>query len=427
MSLDTLKSVLSAAGEHLGDMLWWTLSDARIDRKALESIWQSASLKPEFLPEAPTPEKALKTAARECAVGQVERLVRLTKEDEHEVIFAVVRETKHPDGSASYAQEARVTLDRVSEQVNTDQPGHDLAEGRELEALFDRFLFRFEVGYLLRPSNLRAVLTAPDPVPSILLTLQALQKAQAEVAKVAITDDTLDGLIAIRDALKADGIIASDRRWKKSLKIVPAAAFMAGEKQTCPEDLAILIDSLWREPKERPKIARIVGKLADPVGSQATEILDAARETAAKVTALKSADRKQYISQAAQAIEQFNAQQDKLGKLVRSAGRRGREIVLVATALAGTQADGGDPAVRRPRQGARSPDPGGSAQSRGRRVGRRQEGVEDARRPLRHKGGTWERGEVRVTKSPGILEDSGARCGVDGTRTRALRRDRPTL
>ena len=68
------------------------------------------------------------------------------------------------------------------------------------------------------------------------------------------------------------------------------------------------------------------------MGSQATEILDAARETAAKVTALKSTDRKQYISQAAQAIEQFNAQQDKLGRLVKSAGRRGREVVSDASA-----------------------------------------------------------------------------------------------
>ena len=36
MSLDTLKSVLSTAGEHLGDLLWWTLFDARIDRASLE-------------------------------------------------------------------------------------------------------------------------------------------------------------------------------------------------------------------------------------------------------------------------------------------------------------------------------------------------------------------------------------------------------
>lgn len=217
---------------------------------------------------------------------------------------------------------------------------NELPDGKELEALFDRFLFRFDVGYLLRPSNLRLVLTSPDPVPSVALSMTDLKKAQAEVAKVAITDDTIDGLIAIRDALKVEGIVASDRRWKKSLKVVQAAAFMAGEKQACPEDLAILVDSLWREPKERPKIARIVGKLADPVGSQAAEILDSARELSAKVTALKTADRKAYIAQAASAIEQFNAQQEKLAKIVKSAGRRGREVVSDASAeINGMHAD----------------------------------------------------------------------------------------
>ena len=149
-----------------------------------------------------------------------------------------------------------------------------------------------------------------------------LRKAQAEVAKVNVTDETIDALIEIRDACKAEGIIASDRRWKKALKLVQAVAYMAGEKKTSPEDLAILVDSLWREPKDRPKVARLVGKLADPVGAQAAEILDAARETAHKVAALKAGDRKAYIAQAAQALEQFQAQQKKLGQLAKGAGRR---------------------------------------------------------------------------------------------------------
>ncbi len=108
--------------------------------------------------------------------------------------------------------------------------------------------------------------------------------------------DVIDGSLAagseIRDACKFEGIIASDRRCKKALKIVQAVAFMAWEKKTSPEDLAILVDSLWREPKDRPKVARLVGELANPVGAQAAEILDAARETAHKVGALKAGDRK---------------------------------------------------------------------------------------------------------------------------------------
>jgi MoxR-like ATPase len=210
---------------------------------------------------------------------------------------------------------------------------NELPEGKELEALFDRFLLRFDVGYLLRPANLKAVMLAPDPLPPAAMTMADLKKAQKETVAVKITDATVDAVISIREACQAEGIVASDRRWKKSLRLLQAAAYLAGAKETCPEDAALLTDSLWREPKERAKIARVVGKLADPVGSQAAEILDAARETAGKVAAIKTgADRKKYVSEAAAALEQFGQQKERLAKLGRSAGRRAKEVIADATA-----------------------------------------------------------------------------------------------
>ncbi len=209
---------------------------------------------------------------------------------------------------------------------------NELPEGKELEALFDRFVLRFQVDYLLRPQNLRGVLTAPEPKLSTVLDMKTLRAAQAEVLKVKVTDATVDALITIRDALKAEGIVASDRRWKKTLRLVQATAWLAGEKQTSPEDLTILVDALWREPKERAKVAKLVGRLADPVSMQATEILDAAREAAENVARIKTGDRKIYIASAAQTLEAFTQQQEKLVKLGRSAGRRAQDAIDVATA-----------------------------------------------------------------------------------------------
>ena len=209
---------------------------------------------------------------------------------------------------------------------------NELPEGKELEALFDRFLLRFDVGYLLVAANLRGVLVGPEPAIAATLTMDELRRAQGEGAAVKITDDTVDALLATRDACRGEGITASDRRWKKSLGIVRASAWLAGEKKTCPEDLAILVDSLWREPKERAKVARIVGNLADPASMQSVEILDAAREIATKVAGLKAGDRKLYIAQAAQAVEQFDAQQAKLQELAKSGGRRAKAVIGDAVA-----------------------------------------------------------------------------------------------
>ena len=44
MTLDKITTVLNKGGQHLGDLIWWTLSDAKIDRSTLENIWTGAQL-----------------------------------------------------------------------------------------------------------------------------------------------------------------------------------------------------------------------------------------------------------------------------------------------------------------------------------------------------------------------------------------------
>jgi MoxR-like ATPase len=160
--------------------------------------------------------------------------------------------------------------------------------------------------------------------------LDELAFAQAGAARVVVTDATVDALMSIRDALRPEGLIASDRRWKKSLRLAQAAAFLAGATETSPEDLAFLSDSLWREPKDRAKVARIVGPMADPVSFQATEILDAALEQTARIDALKAGDRQSFLALAAKALDDFRAQQQKLQSLAAN-GRRAKEVIANAT------------------------------------------------------------------------------------------------
>lgn len=204
---------------------------------------------------------------------------------------------------------------------------NDLPEGRELEAVFDRFLLRFDVQYLVQMANLRDVLLAPDPLSSVRLTMEDLRNAQAAAMEVTVTQATVDGLMSIRDACQAEGIVASDRRWKKGLRLVRASAWMMGETETTTEDLSILVDSLWREPKERSKVMRIVGACADPVSAQATEVLEAARETMANVVKLKAGERSLYIGGAVKAIDSFVEQKNRLIEIDKGASKRAKVTV----------------------------------------------------------------------------------------------------
>ena len=125
-ALELIRSTLAAGGEHLGDVIWWTLADARIPRDALIEVWTGSGLPVELLPEPPSTEKAFKSAVKEAQVGQLDRLIRLGKESPDEIVFAVVREQRLGDGSLEYHQEARIRLDRQRDVLETDALTHDV-------------------------------------------------------------------------------------------------------------------------------------------------------------------------------------------------------------------------------------------------------------------------------------------------------------
>lgn len=134
-SVSDLSRATTSAGDHLGDLVWWELSNADIAASTLKTTWENVGLDAHLLPEPPTPEKALRTAVRRCQVGQLDRLIRLGKEDDQQLVFAVVREEKLGDGSLSHQQEARVFLDRATGRLKSDSPGHDIV--RTITDVFD--------------------------------------------------------------------------------------------------------------------------------------------------------------------------------------------------------------------------------------------------------------------------------------------------
>lgn len=104
MTIDSIIAALHSSGRHLGDMIFWQLADASVDRATFEAPWAAAGLAAELLPEPPTPEKALKVAAREAAVGQQSRLIRVAVENEEHITFAVVLEALKNEVQAFVAQ-----------------------------------------------------------------------------------------------------------------------------------------------------------------------------------------------------------------------------------------------------------------------------------------------------------------------------------
>lgn len=125
-TLNNIAAALAKGGQLLGTLCFWSLSDASVSRADLESKWKSAGLPAELLPEPPTVEKAFKLAVRETQVGLGDRLIRPVIDNEASIIFAVVHEQKHDDGTLSYTQEAKAMLDLLSGTVSSDNAAHEL-------------------------------------------------------------------------------------------------------------------------------------------------------------------------------------------------------------------------------------------------------------------------------------------------------------
>lgn len=133
-------------------------------------------------------------------------------------------------------------------------------EGEGLEALFDRFLLRFELDYIGEDDNFMTMLKSDcayiqPPAP---LTIDELQQIQEFADMVVVPDDVLQTLIRIRNELKDEGIRPSDRRFRQSLSLLKAKAALEGRSVVKTSDILILRNGLWETVEQKDKTLEIV-------------------------------------------------------------------------------------------------------------------------------------------------------------------------
>ncbi len=156
------------------------------------------------------------------------------------------------------------------------------ADREELDALWDRFMLRFQTNYL-SDASFEAMLLGSDAGAGSMdgsptsLTADELEAACTAASEVK-TSHLVGSLGAIRRALKEGSITASDRRYARGLSLVRANAFLDARTEASEEDLAILAHSLWPEPSARQEVRKKVMEVAAPQLGDAQDYLDQARE-----------------------------------------------------------------------------------------------------------------------------------------------------
>lgn len=152
---------------------------------------------------------------------------------------------------------------------------NELPEDRdELGALWDRFGLRYVVDYLKDDASFAAMLQTQEvPTPTVTLTLADVATAQQDITHVDVTP--LIPLIGqLRSELVKAGVVASDRRWRQSLKAIQAQAWLNGHAVATEHDAIILQHILWQEPDQRLAVAKMVMAMINPFDQKAQDIID---------------------------------------------------------------------------------------------------------------------------------------------------------
>lgn len=162
---------------------------------------------------------------------------------------------------------------RICLAASNEYP-HDGEGGKELSALFDRFLLRKTVLPLQTRPEREALLErvtcgeseSDDFEFGESITAKELDQASDEADKLVYTEESKEALIAVWEGLNAEGITPGDRRVKKAAEAVKAFAYLQGAEEVEPDHFEILQHCLWNSPNDAKACSTIITKIAKPVG-----------------------------------------------------------------------------------------------------------------------------------------------------------------
>ena len=141
---------------------------------------------------------------------------------------------------------------------------NELPESEELDALYDRFLFRRCVQQVSADGLLQLLSSArpgaqpatdADPEWECLFDAEHLRRLRAEAHSTThVPDDVHHILRDIRAWLQLGGHYTSDRRMTRAVRMLQVAAHASGRQRVTPQDCLLLEHVLWSHPDQAASI-----------------------------------------------------------------------------------------------------------------------------------------------------------------------------
>ena len=148
------------------------------------------------------------------------------------------------------------------------------ADSEELGAFWDRFLIRKFVLPIRDPSNFVKMLRMEHRTQPVVLSLDELNRAEEEIDDIDVPISFLEHFVNLRNNLSFQGIEVSDRRWRQSLHLCKAHAWLQQREGVIETDLSILQHVLWNTPQEIKTTLRTILATANPMEEQVVDVMD---------------------------------------------------------------------------------------------------------------------------------------------------------
>lgn len=150
---------------------------------------------------------------------------------------------------------------------------------------YDRLLLRQQVSYLSGQGQgqfsdmLRSPEVSGNGSVKAVLSLETVRQAIGWTAVVAVSDAAVETLFQVRAALLGKEIVLSDRRWKRSLNVLRASAWLRGVNIVDSVDFTALRYVLWHLPEQYPVMLDVLESFCavSPETQEAEKIAEATR------------------------------------------------------------------------------------------------------------------------------------------------------
>jgi MoxR-like ATPase len=194
-------------------------------------------------------------------------------------------------------------LSAMNERLYKGQPiplrmlvgaSNELPEEEVLAAVYDRFLLRDVVEYVQADATwMDLVASPPVYTPSVQITLAEWDAAREEVGRVVLPSRVVQEMLRIRNQLKANGLVVSDRRWIALTRVLRAAAWLDDAPEVELDHLAVLKYGLWQKPEDRARVVAVLDTVDRSVVAKAVGVVDEALEAYAH----RPTERAEYLAQ----------------------------------------------------------------------------------------------------------------------------------